>query len=199
MVEAEGSEHAEEGRQSPDSTSDLDNDHPRASPPKDVAAAARTPEVSEEEPKAEAVVKEVVNLITSEEEEEEGPMPTEEFLQKRESMRRGEWTKAKELLDKESSATDDESDTEEEPAVQVGPASKGPPLYGPLRAESLSKHLEAMKRNGATEAEIAERKRQIMPVCFMMNESPATEKEEEQPAAAPKPPSPSEEEEMHFS
>ena len=83
VVEAEEGDHTEEGRQSPDSPkSDLDDHHPRASPPKDAEAAAKTPEVSEEEPKAEAVVEEVVNLVTSEEEEEEGPMSTEEFLQK---------------------------------------------------------------------------------------------------------------------
>ena len=197
VVEAEGDAPSGEERREPlgSPKSDSEDDHPKASSAKIVPAVDEESEASEKDDESESAPKEVVDLVSSDEEYGTEPMTQEEFLRKRASIRRGEWTRAHNLPAEESNESDADSEEEEEPVMHKGPTFRGPPLCGPLRAESLSVYLENMRRYGATEAEVAARKRQITPVCFMMNESSEADKEMERPAKALKPPSPEEEEE----
>ena len=192
VVEAEESNHAEEGRDQLDSPKSNLEIHPEAPSEMNVAAAEKTSEAPKEEKEAEAPPNEVIDLVSSDEEAQEEPMTQEEFLRKRKSIRRGEWTKAKELLAAKGSESEasTEEEEDEEPEVHVGPTFRGPPLCGPLRAESLKEHLENMRKSGASAKEIADRKREITPVCYMMNESSDAGKEEEEPEKEKAPPSP---------
>ena len=190
------STHAEKGSEasvSPKSNMDNQQKQLGSAPSASAANCVEEPDDSEGEAKAEQVVDEAINLVSDDEKESEGPMSHEEFKAKRADIRRGEWTMAKELREAAEEDSGTETEVEEEQVMYIGPTFNGPPMLGPLRAESLSDHLKGMKSNGASVEEIAERRRLITPVCYMMNESSAPKEKAEGPVEKPKSPPPEDE------
>ena len=104
---------------------------------------------------------------------EEGPMTTKEFLEKRAEMRRKEWTNAKEQVNMEKEQSGTETESEPEPVMFTGITFNGPPLFGPLRAESMPAKLMASENAGSAGKAMRDKIRAMMPVCYMMNEAPS--------------------------
>ena len=101
------------------------------------------------------------------------PMTTEEFLQKRDELRRNEWTKAKVRSAELPAEREDEEDAE--PVVFVGPTFECPPLGAMMSAADFVKTLHTMARNGAKvtpQKDMSAVMRSMMPVCYMMHEVP---------------------------
>ena len=104
---------------------------------------------------------------------EEGPMTTKEFLEKRAEMRRKEWTNAKEQVNMEKEQSGTETEPEPEPVMFTGITFNGPPLFGPLRAESMPAKLMDSENAGSAGKAMRDKIHAMMPVCYMMNEAPS--------------------------
>ena len=121
----------------------------------------------------------------SESGEEIGPMTTEEFLDKRAKIRRGEWTNTRKRLDNFPAESETEDEYEPQPVMYTGITFNGPPRMGLERSVSLPAKLNAMKASGASAAAVQDAARKMMPVCYMMNQMPSASKTPKTPAAPP--------------